>query len=124
MLICSWSKPNQIGSMRWHSICNMHKKRTIQRKLKELSSNIDKVSAVSSCKVKGLDRIEFLDILFRGQRDQWDGGVDGDVIRKAADGVGGLLEKAFLAPFKTTFGGSCDFIILLSIIQAGVISMH
>ncbi|PQQ21141.1 protein HAPLESS 2 [Prunus yedoensis var. nudiflora] len=32
----------------------------------------------------------------------------GDVISKAADGVGGLLEKAFLAPFKTMFGGSCE----------------
>ncbi|PQQ16435.1 hypothetical protein Pyn_11067 [Prunus yedoensis var. nudiflora] len=32
----------------------------------------------------------------------------GDVISKAADGVGGLLEKAFLAPFKNMFGGSCD----------------
>ncbi|KAL6269736.1 hypothetical protein ACE6H2_026647 [Prunus campanulata] len=31
----------------------------------------------------------------------------GDVISKAADGVGGLLEKAFLAPFKNMFGGSC-----------------
>ncbi|CAB4320071.1 unnamed protein product [Prunus armeniaca] len=35
---------------------------------------------------------------------------NGDVIRKAADGVGGLLEKAFLAPFKTTFGGSCEIL--------------
>ncbi|VVA31765.1 PREDICTED: HAPLESS 2 [Prunus dulcis] len=31
-------------------------------------------------------------------------GLDGDVIGEAADGVGGLLVKAFLAPFKTTFG--------------------
>ncbi|KAI5313571.1 hypothetical protein L3X38_042747 [Prunus dulcis] len=35
-------------------------------------------------------------------------GLDGDVIGEAADGVGGLLVKAFLAPFKTTFGGSCE----------------
>ncbi|KAF5741618.1 hypothetical protein HS088_TW10G00622 [Tripterygium wilfordii] len=32
----------------------------------------------------------------------------GTVISKAANGIGGVLGNAFVAPFKTIFGGSCE----------------
>ncbi|KAF2309193.1 hypothetical protein GH714_001136 [Hevea brasiliensis] len=48
----------------------------------------------------------------------------GTIVSKAANGLGGVLANVFTAPFKTILGASCDFDVLLPIVQGGDLSVY
>ncbi|PNX98967.1 hypothetical protein L195_g022225 [Trifolium pratense] len=48
----------------------------------------------------------------------------GSEISKGVDGLGSAIGSAFTAPFKSVFGGSCQFVVLVLVVQTWYMPMH